>query len=241
MARVRKHAAYCGTRNLYGDMETAAKSLVAMSDVDVVHLVIEDAEFPSELPPIVQVHDVSGQTYFAPDGPNAANGWTYMVLMRTALCHVLPRVGRVLSLDCDTVCMEDVSDVWELPVDDCYFAAVPEWHKSSNGLMYCNAGVALYNLRKLRDGKADEVIDVLNRRRYTWPDQDVLNYLCQGRIHDMPSCYNSNWWTDKNAPGARIVHFAGVQREGWVSDPRVTRWRDMSWDEVMALHEQRRK
>ena len=241
MARVRKHAAYCGTRNIYGDMETAAKSLVAMSDVDVVHLVIEDAEFPSELPPIVQVHDVSGQTYFAPDGPNAANGWTYMVLMRTALCHVLPRVGRVLSLDCDTVCMEDVSDVWELPVDDCYFAAVPEWHKSGNGLMYCNAGVALYNLRKLRDGKADEVIDVLNRRRYTWPDQDVLNYLCQGRIADMPSCYNSNWWTDKNAPGARIVHFAGVQREGWVNDPRVTRWRDMSWDEVMALHEQRRK
>ena len=241
MARVRKHAAYCGTRNIYGDMETAAKSLVAMSDVDVVHLVIEDAEFPGELPPIVQVHDVSGQTYFAPDGPNAANGWTYMVLMRIALCHVLPRVNKVLSLDADTVCMDDVSAVWDMPVDDCYFAAVPEWHKSGNGLMYCNAGVALYNLRKLRDGKADEVIDVLNRRRYTWPDQDVLNYLCQGRIHDMPSCYNSNWWTDKNAPGARIVHFAGVQRDGWASDPRVTRWRDMSWDEVMALHEQRRK
>ena len=241
MARARKHAAFCGTRNIYGDMETAAKSLVAMSDVDVVHFLIEDAEWDHELPPIVQLHDVSGQTWFAPDGPNMGTGWTYMVLMRTALCHVLPRVGKVLSLDCDTVCMDDVSAIWELPVEDCYYAAAPEWHKSGNGLMYCNAGVALYNLRKLRDGKADEVIDVLNRRRYTWPDQDVLNYLCQGRIHEMPSHYNSNWWTDKNAPGAKIVHFAGVAREGWVNDWRVTKWRDTPWDEVMALHESRRK
>ena len=31
-------------------METAAKSLVANSDVDVVHFVIEDAEFPPQNP-----------------------------------------------------------------------------------------------------------------------------------------------------------------------------------------------
>ena len=32
-----KHAVYAATRNLYGQMELAAKSLVANSDVDVVH------------------------------------------------------------------------------------------------------------------------------------------------------------------------------------------------------------
>ena len=236
-----KHAAYCGTRNIYADMETAAKSLIAMSDVDVVHFVIEDAEFPSELPPIVHVHDASGQTFFAPDGPNMASGYTYMAMMRLALCHVLPRVNKVLSLDADTVCMDDVSGVWDMPVDGCYFSAAAEWHRSGNGLLYTNAGVTLYNLRQLRDGKADECIAVLNSRRYTWLEQDVGNYLCQGRIHDMPSEYNSNWWTDKNAPGARIVHFAGVARDGWIGDPRVTRWRDTPWDEVMALHSERRK
>ena len=222
-------------------METSAKSLVANSDVDVVHLVIEDAEFPTELPPIVQVHDLSAQEYFAPDGPNMKSGYTYMAMMRIALCHVLPRVNLVLSLDADTVCMDDVSDLWELPIDDCYLSATPEWHRTGNGLMYANAGVTLYNLKRLRDGKADECIGVLNARRYTWLEQDVHNFLCQGRIHEMPSAYNSNWWTDKNAPGAKIVHFAGVAREGWVNDWRVTKWRDMSWDEVMALHESRRK
>ena len=236
---MKRHAAYCGTRAIYADMETSAKSLIANSDVDVVHFVIEDAEWDHELPPIVQLHDLSGQTYFAPDGPNMQSGYTYMAMMRLALCHVLPRVSKVLSLDADTVCMDDVSAVWDLPIDDCYFAAAHEWHRSGNGLLYTNAGVTLYNLKKLRDGKADECIGVLNTRRYTWLEQDVGNYLCQGRIHDMPSEFNSNWWTDKNAPGAKIVHFAGVPRDGWIGDPRVVRWRETPWDEVLRLHAER--
>ena len=104
-----KHAVFCATRNLYADMEAAARSLVANSDVDVVHFLIEDAAFPRPLPGIVQCHDVSNQKFFPPSGPNAANGWTWMVLMRAALCHVLPDVDRVLSLDCDAFCLRDAS------------------------------------------------------------------------------------------------------------------------------------
>ena len=236
MARVKKHAAYCGTRAIYDDMETAAKSLVAMSDVDVVHLIIEDADFPRDLPDIIQVHDLSGQTYFREDGPNMASGYTYMAMMRMALCHVLPRLGKVLSLDADTVCMSDVSGVWDIDVSDAYFASTPEWHRTGNGFLYCNAGVTLYNLKELRLGKADECIGVLNSRKYTWLEQDVQNYLCQGRIAEMPSCYNSNWWTDKNKRGAKLVHFAGVDRKKWINDARVVRWRNATWDEALQMH-----
>ena len=239
MARVKRHAAYCGTRAIYDDMETSAKSLIANSDVDVVHFVIEDAAFPRPLPDMIEVHDVSGQTFFDADGPNMKSGYTYMAMMRAALCHVLPRVNKVLSLDADTICERDVSGVWDIPVDGRYFSATPEWHRTANGLMYCNAGVVLYNLKALRDGKADECISVLNSRQYTWLEQDVFNYLCQGRIAEMPSEYNSNWWTDKNAPNARIVHFAGVQRPDWIGDRRVTRWRDTPWDEIMRMHDER--
>lgn len=236
-ARAKKHAAYCGTRNIYGDMETAAKSLIAMSDVDTVHFIIEDPEFPHELPPIIKVHDMSGQTYFRQDGPNMRSGFTYMAMMRIALCKVLPRVKKVLSLDADTVCVGDVSGIWDMPIDNCYFSATPEWHRTGNGFVYTNAGVTLYNLEKLRDGKADECISVLNSRQYTWLEQDIQNYLCQGRIHEMPSCYNSNWWTDKNKYGARLVHFAGVARDGWINDNRVVGWRNATWDEVLKMHE----
>lgn len=230
-----KHAAYCGTREIYGDMENSAKSLIANSDVDVVHFIIEDAEFPTELPSMIVTHDVSDQQYFRPDGANMKSGYTYMAMMRIALCHVLPDVDKVLSLDADTFAWRDVSDIWDLPIDGCYLSAAHEWHRTGNGLLYCNFGVVLYNLALLRDGKADECISVLNDRRYTWVEQDVCNYLCQGRIHDMPAEYNSNWWTDMNAPNPKIRHYAGMQRLEWTNQPEVTKWRDMPWDEVMAM------
>lgn len=231
-----KHAAYCGTRAIYDDMETSAKSLIANSDVDCVHFIIEDDEFPRSLPEIIECHNLSNQPYFKPDSPNSASCYTYMAMMRIALCHVLPNVDKVLSLDSDLICIKDVSEIWDLPIDDYYLSAAHEWHRTGNGLLYCNFGVVLYNLEKLRDGKSNECIDVLNRRKYTWVEQDVGNYLCQGRIYDMPSHYNSNWWTDKNARGASIIHFAGVNRGEWINRQEVQRYRSMTWDEVMRLH-----
>ena len=226
-------AAYCGTRAIYGDMETSAKSLIGTTDVDRVYFIIEDAEFPNQLPDIVETIDMGGQTFFDPDGPNMTSRYTWMAMMRIALCHVLPHAGKVLSLDADTVFMRDASQAWELPIDDCYLAATPEWHRSEHGLQYCNFGVVLYNLDKLRDGKADECIDVLNRHYFEWVEQDVGNYLCQGRICEMPSKYNSNYWTDRDAPEPIIKHFAGIPRVKWVNRKEVLRWRSKSWDEVL--------
>lgn len=231
-----KHAVYCGTRNVYGDMETAAKSLVANTDVDVVHFLIEDAEFPNDLPGIVQVHDVSGQEFFAPDGANGATPYTYMTLMRAGLCHVLD-VDKVLSLDCDTICVEDASDVWDIDVSDSYFAATHEtWSLERPGLFYCNTGVCLFNLDKLRDGKADEVIGVLNRHYFMWPEQDALNYLCQGSIAAMSPEYNWNPWVIRDRRMVpRIVHYAA--RNDWRDEPPVARYRGMSWRDVMEARD----
>lgn len=236
MADVR-HAAYTGTRNIYGDMEACAKSLVANSAVDVVHFLIEDAEFPHELPDIVRCHDVSGQTLFPQGGPNMTSKFSYMALMRMALCYIIPDARRVLSLDCDTFCRRDVTAIWELPVDGCYFSSTPEWHRSKNGLQYCNAGVTLFNLEMMRDGKADECIDALNRRRFTWVDQDVMSYLCQGHIHEMPTWFNSNHWTDKGADkNPAIIHYAGKKRNEWIREPDAEFWSKVTWDEAMARH-----
>lgn len=233
-----KHAAYCGTREIYDDMETSAKSLVANGGVDCVHFIIEDSEFPRPLPSIIECHDVSRQEFFKPDGPNMQSQYTYMAMMRIALCHVLPDVDKVLSLDADTVIVKDLGEMWEWPLEGCYLAATPEWHRSMNGLQYCNFGVVFYNLDKLRDGKADECIEVLNRRHYPWVEQCVCNYLCQGRIHEMPAKFNSNWFTDKGhgRRNAAIVHYAGVKHEDWAQKPLAKKYRKMSWDEALELH-----
>ena len=182
-----KHALYSGSANLYGDMQTAAKSLIANSDVRKVWLLTE-GEYDYILPDMCEVVDVSG--------------------------------------------------IWDMPIDDCYFSASREDMSCYKGMLYCNTGVTLYNLEKLRDGKAQEVVDALNWRTYVNIEQDVFSFLCQGHIHDMPSEYNATRFTDRTNL-VRINHYAGIKTEIWRNEPLVQQYRQMSWDRVMELHEEK--
>ena len=213
-----KYAVYTGTRNLYDNMVPAVKSMLINSDVDKIYLLIEDDKFPVDLPKEVECINVSDQKYFKPDGPNMKSPFSYMALMRAALPKVFPDLDTILSLDVDTIVDKDISDIWDLPLgDQYYFAATPEVKRSENGLVYTNAGVTLFNLKKLRDdGKVDEVIDVLNTAYFRWVDQDVLNYLCQGRIYEMPSDYNDTPYT-KRPNAIKIKHYAGMKEYGEMS------------------------
>ena len=222
-----KHAVYCGSRNIYPDMVMSAKSLAANSDVDRIWFVIEDSEFPEPLPDYVSCIDASSQTFFRADGPNMTSGYTYLAMMRAALCHILD-ADKVLSLDCDTVCVKDVSDVWDIDLDGYYFAASREAHRSYCDIVYTNTGVALYNLDLLRNGKADEVIEILNHARFQYLEQDVFNSLCQGRIALMSGDYNANDWTEHHNP--RILHFAGYSN--WRGRPEAVRWYQTAWEDV---------
>ena len=205
-----KAAVYAGTRNIYIDMVTSVKSLLMNSDVDVVYFLTEDDTFPYDLPERVKTINVRDQSFFRKTGPNMKSNYTYMAMMRATLAHMFPDLDVILSLDQDVFVIKDISDLWNMPLDGCYYAAVKELHRSHNGLLYTNMGVVLYNLEKLRDGKADEVISVLDNRQYTWLEQDVFNYLCQGRIKELPSGYNVNRFT---APtdDRRIIHYAGYK------------------------------
>ena len=231
-----KYAAYCGTRNIYRDMERSARSIIANSDVDKVYFFIEDDKFPVELPPIIECVNVSNQTYFPKGSANMKTKYTYMALMRAALHKLLPDADKVLSLDYDTIAVKDCSHVWDIDVSHSYFAATPEqWTKHRPGLVYCNIGVALMNLDKLRDGKGDEIVSVLNSHYFRWVDQDAYNYLCQGRITEMDSIYNYNDWVVDSGGIPRIVHYAG--RNDWKENAEVLKYRDMPWTKVMELHD----
>ena len=234
-----KHALYSGSRNLYGDMQTACKSLIANSDVDKVWLLTEGG-FDFWLPDICEVVDVSGQGYFPAGGPNMGSKFSYLALMRAALALMpeLSGVDKVLSLDVDTICVRNVSGAWNMPVDSCYFSASIEPRCCYKNMQYCNTGVALYNLDMLRDGKAEEVVHALNVRRFPNIEQDAFSFLCQGRIHEMPSEYNANPWTAPY-PYVRIAHYAGEEAEKWRDARDVVRFREMTWEEALSRHVKR--
>ena len=203
---MRKVVVYAGTRNVYHNMVVAAKSLLCHTHIDRVWFLIEDDEFPEELPAVIKTKNMSGQQWF-PDGPNTRKRWSYMSLLRLALPEILPEEDRVLWLDIDTIVNADITDLMKTDLDGCYVAAVEEPIRSKDPFLYYNAGVMVMDLKKLRDGMADLLIRYVNRVDMRFPDQDVINLLCQGRIKPVSPYWNSNIWiVEVSDPG--ITHFA---------------------------------
>ena len=224
-------AVYTGSRNLYHDMIPAVKSMLMNGKPDLIYLLIEDDKFPFWLPSNVKTINVSGQKFFPKDSVNMKSKFTYLAMMRAALAKVLPQdIDTVLSLDCDTLIVGDITELWERDLDGYYFSASIEPHRTRWDTLYTNTGVALYNLKMLREtGKVDEVIKELNTNTYPWVEQDVFNFLCQGGILPMPSKYNANNFT---YPTDEIVikHYAGYSC--WNAETDVQKYRTYGWNYI---------
>ena len=241
-----KHATYCGTRNLYEAMVWAAKSLVANSSVDLIHLLIEDDEFPYELPDgmfeVINVKEYAEATF--PDGTiNAKTHFTKMAMVRCCYEKILDDVDLLLQFDPDTVVLDNVDEIWDLPMDGKWFAATTEWlsgYDPYNSGAY-NVGVCLFNLKQMREDNAQvQMVELLNTRKLWCIEQDALDILGtqRGKSVDMPVRFNENratGYTDNPA----VQHFVGYM--DWTTNPNLPRreylklYRDKSWDEILEM------
>ena len=251
-----KVAIYSGSRNLYRHMETAAKSLTANSSVDKIYFLIEDADYPGELPDLIETIDVSDQGWFAPHGPNMKTQFTYMALMRVCYAKLLPEEEKVLQLDVDTVCVSDVDPLFAMDLGEAWFAAVREPARYAGkgdsirrtdykpwGERYYNIGVAMFNLKQIRkDGIDNLLIHALNTEKLPYIDQDAWCKYGNDRAIDLGTRWNECMCTGYTDDPA-IVHYAG-HANGWIDPgyiwcPRlehVRRYREMPWAEAMERH-----
>ena len=226
-----KTACYCATRNIYKDLIPAVKSLLINSDVERVYLLIEDDKFPYKLPKECVTINVADQTYFPEDGANYTSWWTWMALMKVALSKILP-VDKVLYLDVDTIVIRDISEIWDIDIGFNYFAAVIEPFKCVNGMTYTNTGVVMFNLKQIRDTKKDDdMIARLNDDRFEFPDQDVLNEMCQRGIMKLDPAYNSttvHCTPTTNHP--KIIHYASCR--SWRTKKEVLMYKRIPWSAI---------
>jgi len=92
-----------------------------------------------------------------------------MVLIRAAYTKIFPDLDRILTIDVDTIVNENMSELWDLNLDNYYLAAVEEVIVTKREGSYINMGVAMLNLKKIRDEhKDDELIHNLNTFWYRW-------------------------------------------------------------------------
>ena len=237
---MRKVAAYCGTRNLYPHMLTAAKSLMMNSSIDKIYFLIQDDKFPFLLPECIECINISNQTYFPPTGKNYNTSWTYMCLIRAALSKILPQEEKVLSLDVDTIVDQNIDHLWDLPLDNKFFTGVLEPRKSTGSFYYTNIGVCLFNLKYLRETKKDdEIIYCLNHFQYNYPEQDCFNDKSQTRIYKLPCNYNFMSKIHKKPDTPIIIyHFAG--EEGRYDNEYFKKYRQIPLSKVIEKWKENR-
>lgn len=220
-------------------MVTAAKSLVANSSVERIFFLIENDSFPEELPPIIKTLNVSKQKYFPRNSANFKSQFSYMALLRVCYADLLPDVDKVLQLDVDTVCVDNIDELWDVDLTGKWFAAVEEKLSTYKpyGKLYYNIGVAMFNLKQIREDHADQLlIRFLNTNKTPYIDQDAWNRHMSGRNVSIPIRFNESRVTGFTESPA-IVHYAGFK--DWKDSPKVPRreylkrYREMTWKEIL--------
>lgn len=229
-----KTACYLLTRNIYTDVAASLKSLLKNGNVDRVYILAEDNDLGFDLPARVIVQDIRPwrDKLLDPNGPNYGSRWTYMVMMKVALCKIFPKHHRMLSLDVDTIVRGDLSELWELDLNQLCFAGVrePIWTQQYKRA-YVNAGVLMWNLDTMRAGMADRVIQAMNRTKYTFVEQDALNEHCTGKIRVIDAAYNAGDWTEPPRSEIKIRHYM-ASKGTWKAQNEVRTYADMTWEDV---------
>ena len=112
-------------------------------------------------------------------GKNAANYYTPYAQLRLFLSEIEGAPDKLIYLDVDTMCLGDIGQLYDIDVEGYEYAAVRDhmgkfWISAS----YCNSGVLLLNMPRLREtGLLSRCRDYIAKHRLTMPDQTALHRL----------------------------------------------------------------
>ena len=124
---------------------------------------------------------------------------------RILIPDVFPQYKKVVYLDTDTVVLGDISKLYETDIDGFLLGGVVDlMHKRAREYVtslgidpgrYINSGVLLINCEQFREQgiKAEFFAELSHRRSLRYPDQDIINLICRGRIKELDHRYNYTW------------------------------------------------
>ena len=184
--------------------------------------------------------------------------WPIQAWYRILLPDILSsEIDRVLYLDCDTLVLSDLSELFDLDLSDKAFAAVedPQSFKDETyercnypkSFKYVCSGVMLFNLSYWRKHDLkNRIIIVANKYKQSikFPDQDCLNMLCHNTKFVLPLNYGIMHWFFQDTAlrnclspnelleclrNPQIVHFASCAP--WIKELRPSLFSD-EWDKI---------
>ena len=153
---------------------------------------------------------------------------------RLFIASLFPQYDKVIYLDCDLVVLGDISRLYNVELGENIIGAAPEQYVRNTREFrlyarralgvdpdgYVNAGVLLMNLAAFRENAIEEkFIELISRYDFDLldPDQAYLNYLCLGKIYELPSGWNKEPMLLPCEGEKQIVHYA-LYKKPWQYD-----------------------
>lgn len=149
---------------------------------------------------------------------------------RYILADLFPKLDKGLYLDADTICNNDIRNLYDTNISGFYAAGVRDSFiedinykqniSFSEDDLYVNAGVLLFNLKKMRDDSLTEVLFTKTRElsnEIRFQDQDIINIVFKNKIKELPNTFNC---TSVDVSGKTVLqlnetaifHYTGPQK-----------------------------
>lgn len=135
---------------------------------------------------------------------NVKTGYTPYSMTRLLL-DLLDVPDKLIYLDADTMCCSDLSQLYDVDLKDCEFAAALDivghfWVRYN----YCNSGVLLLNFARIRETKLfEKARRRVVKRKMFMPDQSALNFLAKKKLY-LPYKFNEQ---REIKPDTVVKHF----------------------------------
>lgn len=124
---------------------------------------------------------------------------------RLVISDILREYPKCIYLDGDILILKDLTELYKEDIEQFYIGGVKAWNMyRQSGLTdslqkelnipvvnsYINAGVLLFNLKKIReDGLKEKFLEYVDRG-LLYEDQDILNMCCYPSLKHLPERYN---------------------------------------------------
>ena len=152
---------------------------------------------------------------------NNFNGWihgkkklTVASFYRSILAELIKNVDKIIYLDGDTLTYGDISEMYQLNMDNIYFRGIrqiiPEGYETEiDRSRFICAGVMLMNLKLMRE---DHLFDIFknyyfkfyNKKIY-YGDQHIINALFREKIHFLPPKFGIWFMTKKDIKEYKLL------------------------------------
>ena len=184
-----------------------------ISDDNIINLYILDGNIEEKNKLIIEkiVHNTKHKIIFIKPNIEKYNNWFDKIIInkeyyspavfyRLEIPSLIPNVDKVLYLDCDIIVNKDISDLYNIDIDNYYICAIEEEGRAAktrkkifNLDHYFSSGVMLINNKMWINNGVKEDFETffnLNYNKIMTVDQDIINCVFKDKIKSLDKKFN---------------------------------------------------